>query len=363
MKIAIIGTRGIPNHYGGFEQATEYLSVGLADKGHEVTVYCSGNNPYKKNEWNGIKLIHCKDPERRLKTLGQFIYDLNCIRNARKKNFDAWIFMGYTSSSIWHRLFPGNKPVFSNMDGLEYKRSKYNFVVRKFLKYAERLAVKNSNYHIADSPAIKSILDNEYRINCHFIPYGACTQGFADESVLSTYNLKPREYFMVMARMEPENHVEMIIQGFLHSTTSKKLIVVGNHNNSYGKNLLKKFKERGIIFTGGLFEQGKISGLRRNAAIYFHGHSVGGTNPSLLEAMCDNCIIAAHRNIFNETVLGENAMYFTSCEEIKTIIEHQVIDFNYDCIKNNLSKIESQYNWALVVESYHHLLLTATEKK
>ena len=108
MKIAILGTRGIPNSYGGFEQFAEYLSLGLIDKGHEVTVYNSHNHPYQQDNWNGVKIIRCYDPEYLINTAGQFIYDLNCILDARNKNFDIILFMGYTSSSIWRFLFPKN---------------------------------------------------------------------------------------------------------------------------------------------------------------------------------------------------------------------------------------------------------------
>src|SRR4051812_288166 len=148
MRIGIIGTRGIPNNYGGFEQVTEHLSAGLLAKGHEVSVYNSHNHPYQENHWNGVEIIHCFDAEYMIGTAGQFIYDLNCIVDARKRNFDVLLFMGYTSSSIWHRFFPRNTVIVSNMDGLEWRRSKYSRPVKRFLKYAEKLAVLQSDFMI-----------------------------------------------------------------------------------------------------------------------------------------------------------------------------------------------------------------------
>ncbi len=143
MKIAIIGTRGIPNHYGGFEQFAEYLSLGLVEKGHMVTVYNSHTHPYQGNDWNGVKIIHCKDPEDKLGTIGQFVYDYNCIRDTRKRNYDIILQLGYTSSSVWGRLLPRKKSIITtNMDGLEWKRTKYSQKVQKFLQYAEKLGVK-----------------------------------------------------------------------------------------------------------------------------------------------------------------------------------------------------------------------------
>src|SRR5689334_13561602 len=147
MRIAILGTRGIPNSYGGFEQFAEYLSIGLIDKGHEVTVYNSHNHPYQGDSWKGVDIVHCYDPEHLIGTAGQFIYDLNCILDCRKKDFDIILQLGYTSSSVWLKRFLSKKKftVTTNMDGHEWKRSKYSAKVKKFLLYAEKLAVQNSS--------------------------------------------------------------------------------------------------------------------------------------------------------------------------------------------------------------------------
>ena len=141
MKLAILGTRGVPNHYGGFEQFAQYLSEEFVKKGHEVYVYNSHNHPYQKSEWNGVKIIHCKDPSNIIGTASQFIYDLNCIIDSRKRNYDLILQLGYTSSSIWNGLFPKGTIIVTNMDGLEWKRSKYSKLVQNFLLFNERLAV------------------------------------------------------------------------------------------------------------------------------------------------------------------------------------------------------------------------------
>ena len=142
MKIGILGTRGIPNQYGGFEQLAEYLSVGLVEKSFEVYVYNTHNHSYQEKTWNGVHIVHCFNPEKKLKTAGQFIYDLNCVRDARKRDFDILLILGYTSISVWGRLFPKKATIIINMDGLEWKRNKYAGRIRKFLFYAEKLAVK-----------------------------------------------------------------------------------------------------------------------------------------------------------------------------------------------------------------------------
>ena len=134
MKIAILGSRGIPNYYGGFEQFTEYLAQGLVLRGHDISVYSSANHPYQESEWNGVKIVHERDPEHKLGTLGQFIYDLNCILHSRKQNFDIILQLGYTSNGIWGWLLSSDHIITTNMDGLEWKRTKYSKPVQQFLK-------------------------------------------------------------------------------------------------------------------------------------------------------------------------------------------------------------------------------------
>jgi GDP-D-mannose dehydratase len=122
-KIGIIGTRGIPNQYGGFEQFAQFFSEHLVQKGYEVVVYCSSNHTFQEKTWKGVSLVHIKDPEKSIGTVGQFIYDLRAILHARKQKFDVIFQLGYTSSSIWGFLFPKKAKLITNMDGLEWKRT------------------------------------------------------------------------------------------------------------------------------------------------------------------------------------------------------------------------------------------------
>jgi len=173
MKIGIIGTRGIPNNYGGFEQFAEQFSIRMVEKGHDVSVYTSHKHTLQSAYYKNVQLIHCYDPEYLVGAAGQFVYDLNCLMDARKRNFDVVMIMGYTSSSVWGKLYPPNSTIITNMDGLEWKRSKYAKPVQQFLKYAEKLAIKHSRYYISDSLVIKSYLADKYGINSKYIPYGA----------------------------------------------------------------------------------------------------------------------------------------------------------------------------------------------
>jgi len=162
MKIAILGTRGVPNYYGGFEQFAEFFSVYLVEQGHEVYVYNSHNHPYQEKTFHGVNIIHQKDPEHKMGTFGQFIYDYNCILDSKKRDFDIILQLGYTSNSIWFFLLPKKPIIITNMDGLEWKRTKYSRPVKQFLKFAERLAAVNSDYLISDSLGIKKYLAEKY---------------------------------------------------------------------------------------------------------------------------------------------------------------------------------------------------------
>ena len=365
LKIAILGTRGIPNHYGGYEQAVSFLSVGLIQREHAVTVYNSHNHPYRDNNWNGVEIIHCYDPEYKTGTAGQFVYDLNCIRHARNRNFDVLLLMGYTSSSVWGRFYPKKTLIISNMDGLEWKRSKYSAPVRRYLNYAEKLAVKYSDYLIADSPVIQNYLKEKYNINSRYIPYGADIYNSESIETLNKYDIAPGQYYISVARIEPENNIETILNGFLVGNSDKKFVVVGNANNKYGKKLKTKFSKAGnIIFIGSLFDQQKLHCLKIFSSLYFHGHSAGGTNPSLLEAMASKSFIAAHDNLFNKAVLGTDAYYFTTADDVTNIIckpiSHQIRE---QMINNNLKKIKTQYTWETVIEQYENYMLECYSKK
>jgi len=365
MRIGILGTRGIPNQYGGFEQFAQHLSEGLLQKGHDVWVYNSNKHSYKEDNWCGINIIHCVDLEGSLGTAGQFVYDFNCIVDARKRKFDILLHLGYTSDSIWHRLWPSEVVNVVNMDGLEWKRSKYNRLVQQFLKYAEKLAATKADMLVADSVGIKSYLIGKHNKESTYIPYGAEVFEDSNPQILKTWGLSPKQYLLCIARMEPENNLEMIINGYLMSKQEIPLVLVGKTDNKFGKYLKQKYSNNSILFTGGIYDAAAINNLRHFSALYFHGHSVGGTNPSLLEAMACGCSIAAHDNQFNRAILAENAFYFSSRNDIHSIIEQQSHDVRLVSfhVKNNLENISSLYNWPKIVDQYEHLFFVALEQK
>ncbi|HMO18652.1 MAG TPA: DUF1972 domain-containing protein [Oligoflexia bacterium] len=359
MNIGIIGTRGIPNNYGGFEQFAEFLSVALVKLGHSVTVYNSHNHIFRESTYQGVNIVHCYDPEYFMGTAGQFIFDFNCILDSRKRRFDIILQLGYTSSSIWSFLFPKNSLLITNMDGLEWKRTKYSAPVKKFLRFAESLAARNSDFLVADSPAIKKYLNHKYRIESTYIPYGANIFSNPDESRLEHYKLGKFGYDLLIARMEPENNIEIILDGVSQSHGKRPCIVIGSTNNSFGKYLLEKYKNYSKIrFLGSVYDTADLNNLRYFSNIYFHGHSVGGTNPSLLEAMAANTLILAHKNEFNKAVLEDNAYYFENPNEVQDYVVSLVKDDKETGkIQNNLSRIEKFYNWEKIVCEYEGLFI------
>jgi glycosyltransferase involved in cell wall biosynthesis len=359
LRIAILGTRGIPNYYGGFEHISEYVSAGLVKKGHSVTVYNSHNHPYTADTWNGVTIKHCYDPEYLVGTAGQFIYDLNCLMDARRQKFDVVLLMGYTSCSIWGSLYPKNSTIITNMDGLEWRRSKYSKRVQQFLKYAEKLAVKYSQFYVSDSRVIKSYLEEKYHIYSEYIPYGADVFSDIEREQLDAREVEKEDYFLLMARMEPENNIETILEGFNNSNSRRSFKVLGDTSNRFGQYIRNKFNnDERIQFKGAIFDTPQVRALQNNSYLYFHGHSVGGTNPSLLEAMASEALIAAHNNPFNKSVLHADAFYFSNASEVKHLVETvQRKENEQMMVRNNLNKIAYQFNWEKIINEYEAFIV------
>ncbi|TXI68629.1 DUF1972 domain-containing protein [Flavobacterium sp. UBA6195] len=362
MKIGILGTRGIPNHYGGFEQFAEFFATYAADQGHDVSVYNSYTHPYKEKKFKSVHIIHCYDPENKIGTVGQFVYDLNCILDARERNFDIILQLGYTSSSVWYFLHPKKSIVITNMDGLEWKRTKYSKLVQKVLLFAERLAVKKSDFLIADSLGIQKYLWEKYQKESYYIAYGAYNFDNPNSEILKLYNVEKENFNMIMARFEPENNIEMVLDGVTLSENKMPVLVIGNHNTKYGVYLKNKFESfSNIRFCGAIYNLDHLNSLRYYSNIYFHGHTVGGTNPSLLEAMASKALIASHNNLFNKGILRENAFYFSTSDEVKKILNTVKKSDNLQFVENNYLEIATSFKWEQINEQYLQLFKQCLE--
>lgn len=364
MKIAFISTRGIPNNYGGFEQFAEYISVGLAKRGHEVTVYSPHFHPYQESSYKGVRIKHIYSPETWMgSSVGSFFYDFASLRDALKhEQFDIIYEAGYTSivpAYIWFDVKNRKYPIFTtNMDGLEYKRTKFNKWVRKFVFWEERMTVKHSHYLIADNMGIHDYYREKYGKESKFLAYGADIHDDYDADVLAEFALQPEAYYLLVARLEPENNIAMAIEGYLASDEKgrRPLIIVGKTNTPHGKELVARYGgESSVHFMGGIYDFKKLNSIRKFSFAYFHGHSVGGTNPSLLEAMASDCFILANDNVFNRTVLRENALYYRTSAEVTALLNQIDTIASRDkqrFIQANLEEIRTEYSWEHLVDEH-----------
>jgi len=365
LKIAILGTRGIPNQYGGFEQFAEYLSVRLVKKGHDVTVYNPHFHRHQKDTFQGVKIIKKWSPEAFIGAAANFLYDYLCLRDALKKNYDVILECGYNPAALFYYICPIEKSVIiTNMDGMEWKRNKWNTITKKMIRFFEKCGVKKSHYLVADNPAIAEYFLQTYGRESEMIPYAAKIFSNPDVKVLSEYNITEKSYYLLIARLEPENNVEMILDGYIKSKSDYPFLVIGKLNTKHAQYLVKRYRKyKNLRFLGGIYDIIKINNLRFYSLAYFHGHSVGGTNPSLLEAMACGCFIMAHDNAFNKYVLGENAKYFNSDQAVRRHIDEQLTDKTYGkkYAANNAREIEKRYNWEVITEQYERLLIRSIE--
>lgn len=355
MKIAILGTRGIPNNYGGFEQCAEYLSVGLVKKGHDITIYSPNFHTYKKDFYKGVKIIRKLSPENILgNSASNFIYDYLCFTDATRRDFDIILELGLITSSLSivfcrHR----GKLVTTNLDGLEWKRSKWNKLIQRLTRQLEKYGVKYSDYLIADNIGIKDYISKEYNIESELIAYGTTDVLPPTATCLNDYGIiNNRDYFLSISRLEPENNLEMIFDAYILSNNKAPYYVVGNHLTTYGDFLKDKYRNKGIIFLGGIFNKEDLDNIRYYSKLYIHGHSVGGTNPALLEAMAASCLIAAHDNKFNRSVLAENAFFFSSASHLSHLFNQDFEPSRKAFRSNNLNKVAESYRWPVIIDKY-----------
>jgi len=362
VKITLLGTRGIPNRYGGFEQFAEELSTRLADRGNRVLVYTPAGHPFSEPSYKGVQLIRVGEPLRWLGALHSLFYDFRCLKRAFKLQPDIILLCGYGSAGLLRFLKnPSHIPVLIHLDGMEWKRKKWHFVARIFLHWSEKQATQLAENMIVDSNEVQKYYYRKYGKKPAYISYGAEVPDRTDGNWPDRRNLQDLtagQYYLAVARMEPENNLELIIRGYLDSGVKERLVLVGDLKTKFGKKLLKKYKDRpGISFLGAIYDKKFLNGLRAHCKAYFHGHSVGGTNPSLLEAMASSCFIMAHDNKYNREVLKENALFFSTADEVGKQLRNfeSLFSTGTGFAGNNLIRIEKQYNWEKITGAYLEL--------
>jgi glycosyltransferase involved in cell wall biosynthesis len=367
-RIALLGSRGIPAKYGGFETFAERVAPALAAEGREVWVSCEGTARPRPAEYKGVKLFYFPlKPFRRV--FYETIYDIYSLVRA-SLTCDCVIMLGYGAGFFFFipKLF--RKKIAVNVDGREWTREKYNSLEKTALHVNELFALRYVDAAIADARAILAYLEASRARGATFIPYGVDVSASVqwDPSRLRELpgdldHLEIGEYFLIVARLERDNNISTMIEGFLAARTDKKLVIVGDFSDSSYEGGIHALivEHRGqdrVTFSGGIYEKDLLTMLRQHCFAYLHGHSAGGTNPSLLEAMIARTIIIAHDNPYNREVCDRFALFFNDPVSLRTLIE-SVVDQPeaYDALRDGaFDRAKHEYAWDRVFREYEALL-------
>jgi glycosyltransferase involved in cell wall biosynthesis len=321
MKIALVGTRGVPARYGGFETCVEQVGLRLVKAGHEVVVYCrTSADEERPSEFEGMTLVHL--PAMRRKSLETLSHTALSVLHLMTHPVDAAIVFNSANAPFLPLLRARGIPVATHVDGLEWKRTKWQGLGKRYYRGAESLAVRWSDRLIADAQGIADYYAAEFGAATELIAYGAPIIPSIDPGKISSLGLSPRGYHLVVARFEPENHVHLIVDGYRRSGARLPLVVVGSapYADEYTAQVRALADDR-VMFLGGVWDQDLLDQLYANAATYLHGHSVGGTNPSLLRAIGAGAATIAYDVNFNREVLLDSGRFFTTVADISREIE------------------------------------------
>ena len=363
-RIAILGSRGIPARYGGFETFAEELAARLADAGHEVSVFCEGRGGPATHR--GARLVHVAVP--RLGPLSALVYDALCLWKARR-GYDVVYMLGYGAALFcgWPRR--SGTELWINLDGREWKRAKWGWLARTWLRAMERRALRVADRLVFDSAAVQSeVVGPADDPRASVIAYGAeLDSAAAPVEMLSGLGLASGTYDLVVARLEPENHVLEILEGVRLSGSARPLAVVGDLAGPYAQRCERAAAAPGgprVEFLGSIWDRSLLTTLRRHACVYVHGHGVGGTNPSLLEALAEGCVVVAHENPYNREVLGELGTYFSDApglaEELRRV-ERLPAEERARSAAAGRARIAERYSWERIARLYMELLAPSRE--
>lgn len=375
VHVFIVGSKGIPAQYGGFETFVENLTAGKVSKNIQYHVSCM-NNDEKHFVHNGADCFNVKVPlpgaPGRIFHVGRV---LKQVEDWVRKNPEEKTIVYILGCRIGPLLIPHSRKlhklgakVFCNPDGLEWKRSKWSAPAKAFLRYCEKCLVENSDLAICDSVNIEKYIQETYGNRCPkttYIAYGAyverskCSEDKLQEWY-KKFNLKQGEYYLIVGRFVPENNYETMIREFMASNTKRDLVIISNvEKNKFYQQLAEKTgfeKDRRIKFVGTVYDQELLKKIREEAYAYIHGHEVGGTNPSLLEALASTKVNLLLDVGFNKEVGQNGALYWGKGEkELRTLIHaadsmtHEEIDM-YD--RESTSCVQKFYRWDYIVSKY-----------
>lgn len=355
-KLAILGIVGVPANYGGFETLVDNL-LDLLPKYFEVTVFCESRSyPENLSNYKGANLVYLNH---KANGASSIIYDALSLLKTYKTQ-DYILLLGVSGAFIIPFLKPfARAKIVTHIDGLEWKRDKWGFFAKKFLKFSEALAVRFSHGVIADNKHIQDYVRSEYERDSFLIAYGANhVTPVEPDHFLKKFSFLSAPYIFTVCRIEPENNVEMQLRAFKECDIGMPYVVVGNWNaNEYGMKLYHEYsKVHNIILYNPIYEMEELNALRSNCFFYLHGHSAGGTNPSLVEAMYLGLPIIAYGVNYNrETTFGK-AMYFDDFDELKSLLL-SIRDLDRVEMQNSLFKLaKKNYSWRAINKKYVAML-------
>lgn len=313
MRLAILGTRGIPANYGGFETFAEQLGSRLAARGHDVTVYCRSHYvPKSLTEYRGVRLVTL--PTIQHKYLDTVVHTAVSAVHAMRERFEVVLVCNAANAIVSALPRLVGTRVALNVDGLERNRRKWNAAGRLWYLVSERLSTWMPNAIVTDARVIQAYYGSRYHCASTFIPYGCDLDRSSESSVLERFGLTRGEYVLYVSRLEPENNAHAVIAGFEATDLNRKLVIVGDA--PYAREYIRRLKEQAgprVVFTGGIYGEGYRQ-LQSHAFVYVHATEVGGTHPALVEAMGFGNGILLNDVPENREVAGDAALYFDAHE-------------------------------------------------
>ncbi|WP_022910596.1 DUF1972 domain-containing protein [Aestuariimicrobium kwangyangense] len=359
MRVALIGTRGVPAHYGGFETAVEEVGRRLVDRGHEVVVFCRPvGGETSAEQYLGMRLVHL--PALRHPAVETLSHTALSVVSPHLKDVDAAIVFNAANSPLLPVLRARGIPVATHVDGLEWKRGKWGPVGRDYYRLAEALSVRWSDALIADARGIADYYTEEFAAPTREIAYGAPLITGAASDKLAGLGLQPRGYHLVVARFEVENHVLEAVEGYARSSATAPLVVVGSAPYSHGYVAsVREAAQRDsrIRLVGGIWDNDLLDQLYAHCLSYVHGHSVGGTNPSLLRAAGAGAHVIAWDVAFNREVIGPHGQLFSSPATLAEGVEWaEAHPQEARADGEGLQRDIARYSWDDVADQYARLL-------
>lgn len=357
MRIAILGARGVPARYGGFDTVATELAPRLAARGGDVTVYCQPRYslPERPAAFNGAKLVYLPAIQKR--ALENVSHEIFSLLHALRSRFDIIYVLGMRATAVYALAAPTRATVFFNTDGHDWRRRKWGPRARRYLEWSEGVGARlRPTGLIADSRAIAEYFTERYGATPTFIPYGAPRVDPPDDRLVLERGLEPDGYFLAVCRFEPENNVDKMVAAYARAASTRKLVIVGDTNYRSGYvDEIRRSAPPGVVFIGWLFEPEALNALFGHSTAYLHGHEVGGTNPSLLHAMAARCNIFANDVVYNREVLGDAGRYWDSVDSLAGLL--RAVDAEPPPRISDLgeaahARVRRHYDWDAVADDY-----------